>query len=96
MTRLVTEAELDDRAVADVVRARDGVIGEAADGTGSFVLVEGPVWDYHRTVEVEPLGGGRNRVHQEVEYRLAVPYFGFLFTLPIRSQLRQLVYQALV
>jgi MFS family permease len=90
VTRLVTEAELDDRAVADVVRARDGVVGEEADGDGTFALAEGPVWDYRRTVEVEPLGGGRSRVRQEVEYRLAVPYFGFLFALPIRSQLRRL------
>lgn len=91
MTRLVTEAVLDAEVVEDVLRPRHGFVLEAHEGQGCFVATEGPVRGYRRQVTVEPLDDGRRRVRQEVEYRLAVPYFGFLFNPGARRRLRRLV-----
>src|SRR5262249_47308497 len=45
----------------------------------------GPFHEYCRTVEVDGL-----RVRQTVEYRMAFPYFRWLFSLPMRARLGRL------
>jgi MFS family permease len=59
-------------------------------GDGVFEAESGPVRSYRRTVTVAPGAEGRAHVRQEVELRLALPYFGFLVALPVRRQLRRL------
>ncbi|MEP7047537.1 MAG: hypothetical protein ABI949_12695, partial [Ilumatobacteraceae bacterium] len=63
------------------------VIGDAADGadgsTTTFAQHEGPFVAYERTV-VETA----TSVDQTIRYRLAIPYFGWLFALPMRNALR--------
>ena len=83
MTRVVTEAVVDGDRLDDILRPRDGFVLEAAgDGgeyTGEYTAVEGPVSHYRRRVHVTPQDDGQVRVRQEVEFRLAIPYFWWLF-----------------
>ncbi len=51
----------------------------------SFQGEEGPVLYYRRFVTVDPLDDHRARVIQKVEFKLAIPWFGWLFVLPVRS-----------
>ena len=84
MTRLVAEADVDERRLARILAPRHDVVQEAADGDGCFVGICGPFEHYHRCVEVDGL-----HVRQTVEYRMAFPYFRFLFALPMRSRLEK-------
>lgn len=68
----------------ELLRPREGLVVERAVGDGRFVAERGPVRHYLRTVTVEEQGGGLARVAQTVEFRLAIPYFGFLFVLPFK------------
>jgi len=90
----VTEADVDERDLAGILAPRDDVVAERAVGEGSFEAAGGPFRSYRRTVAVVPVTGpgavGRARVRQSVEFRLAIPYFGFLFALPARAELRRL------
>lgn len=68
--------------------------GAAGCGAGAtaheFGADEGPFWAYRRTVEVEPLGGGRVRVRQTVDFWLAIPVWAWFFSGPVLSRLRRL------
>lgn len=90
MTRLVTEAVVDAERLDEILRPRASFVLEAPAGEGTFTAVDGPVREYHRRVETTTEPDGRVRVRQEVDYRLAVPYFGFLFLHPSRVLLRKL------
>jgi MFS family permease len=87
VTRIVAEAVVDAETAARILRPRTGFVLEATVDDGVFEAAEGPVHDYRRHVVVEPQPDGRRRVHQVVEYRLAVPYFAFLFAPGVRRQL---------
>ena len=54
-----------------------------------FEAVEGPVRSYRREVTVAPSADGRVQVTTSTEFRLAVPYVGWLFLLPVRAVLRR-------
>lgn len=90
MTRVVTEGVFPADRADEVLRPRAGFVLESPAGDGTFAAAEGPVHDYRRHVTVEPLEDGRVRVRQEVAYRLAVPYFGFVFAPGVRRLLRRL------
>ena len=88
MTRVVTSAEVGSEAEAEpFLRARDGLVLERAVEPGRFEAVEGPIEDYRRSVELVPLDGGRRGVTQTLEYRLALPFVGWLFAWPVRRTL---------
>ena len=85
--------EVIDRLVAP----RDDLVGEATDGStngsldGSGTRAEGrhvfrqhagPFSSYEREVEIAP---GAATVTERTRYRVVVPWFGWLFALPIRS-----------
>jgi MFS family permease len=58
-------------------------------GTRTFGLGTGPFHRYERVVTVAPGDGPTTRtVTESVSYRLAIPFWGFLFELPVRHQLR--------
>jgi MFS family permease len=84
------EATVPTGELAAVLAPRDGLVRERAAGDGRFELAEGPFWHYERTVEVRPLDDGHSRVVQRVAFRLAVPYFGWLFVLPVRARLARI------
>lgn len=87
MTRVVTEATLDQGGAPAALEERDGVVLESAVGPGRFTAAEGPVDSYRRSVVWHPLPDGRTRVRQTVEFELAVPWVGWLFVLPMRHHL---------
>ena len=72
----------------DAFSPRDGLVAEVAQGESDggeqrFVQHEGPFQEYERVV--------RTRGHEVVDtttYRLTVPWFGWLFRLPVRSSLK--------
>jgi len=63
-----------------VSRPRDDLVLERADGDGRFVQAAGPFTAYERTVRVE----GDGATTERTTYRLSVPWFGWLFALPVR------------
>ena len=79
MTRVVSEAVLEPEAVEQVLRPRRRVIDERPLGQGRYELERGPLSGYRRSVVLERLPDGRSHVTQTVEYRLSIPYFGWLF-----------------
>ena len=64
----------------------DLLVAERPVGPGSFELSDGPFRSWARTVEVAPGDGGDVTVSQRVEFRLAVPVFGFLFVRLVRRR----------
>lgn len=90
LRRVTTEATLDDAGLTRLRQPRDGLVREDDREDGTFVAAAGPLVDYRRSLDVEPAGDGRHRVRQTVEYRLDLPFWGWLFRLPLRRQLSRL------
>jgi MFS family permease len=67
---------------------RSGLVAEEEVAPGEFVQQDGPFQRYRRAVVVEHLADGRVRVAQTVELRLAIPFFSWLFAVPVRLALR--------
>ena len=72
------------------LRPRTGLVAEAAGeqhpdlpGVTRFAQASGPFAQYERSVHVRP-----DHVLERTVYRLVVPWFGWLFTLPMRAALR--------
>lgn len=87
MSRSVTSVVVGAAAARSFLRPRDGIVLERSVAPGRFEAVEGPVEDYRRSVEVADVGNGRSRVTQTLEYRLALPFVGWLFAWPVRRAL---------
>lgn len=88
--RLASEATLDDEGLARTLAPRQSIAKEELLPDGSYRAVDGPLVDYRRTVDVEPAGDGRHRVRQTVEYRVDLPFWGWLFWFPLRRSLTRL------
>ncbi|HEV2760715.1 MAG TPA: MFS transporter [Acidimicrobiales bacterium] len=89
MARVVIRSETDAAGLADILRPRTDVVLERDVGDGQFEAESGPVLSYRRTVDVAQgtVPGQALAVTQTVDFRLAVPYFGFLFVLPFKRTL---------
>src|SRR5205807_5546197 len=85
--RVVTEATVDAAQAGEVLEPRSDMVLERELAPGLFEAVKGPVDTYRRQVVVEAGGSGRARVRQTLEFRLAVPWVGWLFLLPSRRHL---------
>ncbi len=83
-TRVLTRV-LDDPSAEEPAadEPRDDFVAEERAGPGRFVQRAGPFADYERTLE--PTAHG---TRETIRYRLDVPWFGWLFALPVRSALR--------
>ena len=69
-------------ATAEHVRApRDDIVRERADGDGRFVQESGPFLEYERVVGD---GADGTTIEERTAYRYHLPWFGWLFALPIR------------
>jgi MFS family permease len=64
------------------------LIEEREVAPGRFEAESGPVFDYRRTAETEDAGADGVRVTETIEYRLAIPFYGWLFALPFRRALK--------
>ena len=105
MTRVTAELVLDGSSVAALTSPRRGLVLEAVDSSpvmraedtggegwcASFSQAEGPLASYRRTVDVEPIGGGRYRAHQVVDLKVGLPWWSWLLALPLRFSLGKAV-----
>jgi MFS family permease len=82
------EAVIDRNLLAAVLEPRAGVVLEQSDGPGRFAQQEGPMRAYSRTVSSEPVDDNRVRVSQTIDFELALPYFSWIFILPLKWALR--------
>ncbi len=81
----MTRAYPGDGAVrAELERPHDGFLAERRVGPGEFVQDAGPFVSYRRTLTA----GDEHAVIETIEYRLRIPWFGWLFALPVRGYLR--------
>jgi len=87
VTRVVARRTVDRDELEALLRPRTDLVLEASAGDGRFDAVEGPFREYRRTVEVEHAPDGGGSTTQTVDFRLAVPYFGWLFVLPLKRAL---------
>ena len=66
---------------------RDDILEEVAESTDgsatTFTQQEGPFTTYRRSIDATPA-----RVTQTIRYRIVIPWFGWLFALPLRNTLR--------
>lgn len=88
MARLVVRSTTDAAGAARILEPRTDLLLEREVGHGRFEAADGPVQSYLRTVEIAPTAGdGTVAVTQTVDFRLAVPYFGWLFVWPFKRAL---------
>jgi MFS family permease len=84
MPRVRSRTPLTDPGAERLLVPRDDLVRETPDGPGEFRALEGPLRRYHRHVEVVD-----GHVVQRVDFALAVPWFGMLFTPLAARSLRQ-------
>ena len=83
-TRRATSAEL-----ATLLSPRDDVlVAERAVSDHEFDCAEGPFRTYRRTVTSSEVDDDTHELTERLGYRMAVPYFGPLFALLIRRDMR--------
>ncbi|HUF32868.1 MAG TPA: MFS transporter [Acidimicrobiales bacterium] len=87
MARVVTRSTGGRAEVERWLQPRRDIVAEVATGDGRFEAEAGPVTDYRRTVEVTDLGDGQLQVTSTTDFRLSVPYVGWLFVWPVRRHL---------
>lgn len=90
MPTVVSHSTVDDAGLAALSNPRRGMVVERADGPGRYVAASGPMDPWVRTLEVHTEPDGRHRVDERIDFHLAVPVWGVLFSLPIRHYLRRL------
>jgi MFS family permease len=83
----VTRSVLDRDEADRWMQPRADLVVEVAAGDGRFEVVDGPVHDYLRTVEVSARPDGRVDLTATTEFHIAVPYVGWLFHWPLRRYL---------
>jgi MFS family permease len=64
----------DPDSLAALLAPRDDLVREIADGTNAFVLADGPFRTYRRTLVVDG-----DTIIERTRFRLAIPWFGWLF-----------------
>ncbi len=92
MARVLTRVVGSPEQVAPWLAPRDDLVGEqeaAGDALAgiSFSARHGPFREYRRVVEVERRDNGLAAVTSTTCFRLAIPYFSWLFVLPVRAVL---------
>jgi MFS family permease len=86
-TRTATRVWPNDPEIRErLLRERHDLVSERADpdstGDASFAQLDGPFHSYRRTVTLES-----DRVTERTDYRLRIPWFGWLFALPVWAHL---------
>lgn len=84
-TRTVTRDWPDDPGVvATLERPRDDLVLEVLDDDGSYRQATGPFTSYQRTLTVDR---SRRAVRETTTFRYAIPWFAWVFALPVRWSL---------
>ena len=79
VARVERRYALDRADLSTVLAPRTMLVLERDAGDGHYELVEGPMREYERRVVVEPAADGFVTVTETVAFRLAIPYFAWLF-----------------
>ena len=93
MPRLISRRVVSADAADAVLNGPDGLLTPRSDivleqaeadseAEAAFTAAEGPVEHYRRTVTVEPLDAGNVEITERFDYRLAIPVWRVLFTIP--------------
>ncbi len=90
MPTVVAVALLDGAHLAAARRPWSGLVAERAEGLDHWVAATGPTARWERTLQVEAVGPDRHRVTQRTDYQLDLPFFGWLFAVPTRREVRHL------
>ncbi|MEI7618128.1 MAG: hypothetical protein WCK14_05855, partial [Actinomycetota bacterium] len=81
--RIVRELPATEANTAHALAPRNDFVKEEAGTTDAavhtFTQAEGPFTHYERTVEIDA-----TTVRETTRYRLAIPWFGWLFRSPVR------------
>ena len=88
MSRARAQAVVGAEELTAILRPRDGLVVEQESAPGRFEQLSGPFAAYSRRVDVEALPGGRSLARQVVEVRLGIPFFAWLFAVPVHLALR--------
>ncbi len=89
MARVVNHLSVDAAGLEHLRRPLNAVIAERPDGPDRFAAEVGPVRSYQRVLDVTSEEQGRYEVVEEVRFRLAIPFFAFLFVPVVRRQFRR-------
>jgi MFS family permease len=89
MARVVTTETVEPAEVNRWLAPRDDVLQERALGDGVFDCEEGPFREYRREVSVEAADDGESLITQTVDFRLAIPVWGWLFVRMVKRILRR-------
>lgn len=76
-----------DSHIGRFLTARDDVVAETATGDGVFELAEGPFHEWRREVIVDRSGTGDPVVTETTTFRIAVPFWRWLFVWPLRRRI---------
>ena len=87
VARVAHTLVVDRAALEELLTPRDDVVRERAVGDGRFEAVHGPFVSYERTVRSHGPVDGRFTVDEEITFRLAVPFWWFLFVQPFKRAL---------
>jgi MFS family permease len=83
-------AVLDGAQLAAARQPWAGLVREEPAGPDVWSAGAGPTRRWERTLRVEAVGPDRHRVTQCTDYELDLPFFGWLFALPARREVRRL------
>ena len=87
MTHLEITHRVDDEGLRRVRSPRTDLVLEKEVEQDLFVLVDGPFKFYERSLVVDSTATGHT-VIETIDYQLSIPWFGFLFHLPVRYAMR--------
>ncbi len=89
VARVAHTLVVDQPALDDLLRPRSDAVVERADGPNRFVAVDGPFSSYERRLSYGAAVDGLITVDEVIEFRLAVPFWAWLFVLPYKRTLRR-------
>lgn len=89
MARVVRRTVVDPEQLDALLAPRTTPVLERVGAEHCYEAVEGPVLSYQRRVEVASRGPGSAEVIETFTFRLAIPYFAWLFVLPVKGALRR-------
>ena len=89
MAHLEITHYLDVEGLRHILFPRSDIVKEMVVDTHRFGLLDGPFEHYERSIFDEgPTDSGLHKVTESFDYKLSIPWFGFIFGWPVRHALR--------
>ena len=87
LVRTVRTETVSVEELPSLLAPRRGLVDERTPTDGVFECERGPVAGYRRSLEVVERGPESVTLRQEVEFRVAIPYWGWIFRWPMSREL---------